>query len=158
VPCDRCGTFIQGAPEKIGPRRVCESCAALIRKELKLYPTWYIYLWGILGNFTFAGIFSAINWKRLGDKTRMRNAIIMTVFGMVLTVAIILLQFRSYGALIINILGTRAAAQTLDAVYEQHKRGGGARANLLWPLAIFLGALVLVTIVVIAVDIVPVER
>ena len=25
VPCDRCGTFVQGAPEKIGPRRVCET-------------------------------------------------------------------------------------------------------------------------------------
>jgi hypothetical protein len=146
VPCDRCGTFIQEAPEKIGPRLLCESCAVLLRKELRLYPTWYIYLWGILGNFAFAGIFSAINWKRLGDKTRMRNAIIMAVFGVVLTAAVIALQFRSYGGLIINIFGTRGAVQSLDDVYQRHKAAGGARANLLWPLVITVGAILLMAI------------
>lgn len=146
MPCDRCGTFIPGTPEKIGPRLLCESCAELVRKELRLYPTWYIYLWGILGNFTFAGIFSAINWKRLGDKDRMRNAILLAVTGLVLTTVVVLLELRSYGGLIINVIGTRVAVQTLDEVYKRHKEGGGARANLLWPLVITVGGFVLMAI------------
>jgi hypothetical protein len=143
VPCDRCGTFIQGAPEKLGPRQVCGSCAALLRKELRLYPTWYIYTFGILLNFTFAGICSAINWKRLGDRTRMRNSAIMAAVGIAWTTAVIVLEFNSFGGMFINIIGTRVAAQSLDDVYKQHKEAGGARANLIWPLVITVGVFVL---------------
>ncbi|WNG44992.1 hypothetical protein F0U60_13450 [Archangium minus] len=148
VPCDRCGTFVQGAPEQIGPRRVCEACAALLRKEIRLYPTWYIYLWGVLLNFTIAGVLSAINWKRLGDRTRMRNSVLVAVFGVAWTALVLFLQFKMGAGLFINVIGSRVAAQSLQDVYEQHKKAGGARANLLWPLVISVGVFVLLVIAV----------
>lgn len=146
VPCDRCGTFVQGAPEQIGPRRVCEACAALLRKEIRLYPTWYIYVWGVLLNFTVAGILSAINWKRLGDRTRMRNSVLVAVFGAAWTALVLFLQFRAGAGLLINIIGTRVATQALSDVYEQHKKAGGVRANMLWPVVIGVGGFVLLVI------------
>jgi hypothetical protein len=146
VPCDRCGTFVQGTPEQLGTYRVCEACVPVLRKEIRLYPTWYVYVWGILLNVTFAGIFSAINWKRLGDKVRMRNAIIVTVLGVVASAALITFASSSRIGFFMNIAGTQVAAQALDAAYKRHKAEGGARANLLWPLVITVGVFVLIAI------------
>ncbi|HEX8824557.1 MAG TPA: hypothetical protein VF794_31840 [Archangium sp.] len=147
VPCERCGTFIQGEPQQIGVRQVCESCAPLLRKELRLYPTWYVYVLGIVLNFTLAGILSAINWKRLGDKTRMRNSLIITAFGVAWSTLVVVFEFKAGGGIITNIIGTRVAAQALAGVYDEHKKAGGARANLLWPLVSLVGAFALLVVV-----------
>ncbi|PTL78527.1 hypothetical protein [Vitiosangium sp. GDMCC 1.1324] len=151
VPCERCGTFLLGAPRKIGPRRVCKACARLLRDEIALYPTGYIYVWGILINVTFAGIFAAINWKRLGNRTRMWNAVIVAVCGVVWTLIAINLPNIACAGFIINLIGTRIAAQTLDEEYERHKKEGGARASLLWPVIISLGAMMLLVVAIFAI-------
>ncbi len=143
VPCERCGTFVQGEPVQVGVRRVCEACAPLLRKELRLYPTWYVYVLGIVINFTLAGVLSAINWKRLGDRTRMRNSLLIAAFGAIWTTLVVAFEFRPGGGIIINIIGARVAAQALDSAYQQHKRAGGARANLLWPLLVIAGSVAL---------------
>jgi hypothetical protein len=127
----------------VGVRLLCETCAPLLRKEIRLYPPWYVYVWGILINFSIAAILSALNWKRLGDRSRMRNASIMAAFGVAWTALVVALEFNAGGGLIINIIGTNVAAQALSSEYEQHKQQGGARANLLWPLASALGVFAL---------------
>ena len=143
MPCERCGTFVQGEPERVGVREVCAACASLLRKELRLYPTWYVYVLGILLNFTLAGVLSAINWKRLGDRIRMRNSLLIAAFGVVWTTLVVGFEFRAGGGIIINIIGTRVAAQALESAYDQHKRAGGPRANLLWPVVILAGIVAL---------------
>lgn len=143
LPCERCGTFIQGAPQLIGERQLCESCAPLLRKELRLYPTWYVYTWGILINCTIAGVLAAINWKRLGDKARMRNALIVAAVGFVWSTFVVIMDFQARSMLsIVHVVATAVAAQALDQAYKSHKRQGGARANLLWPVGVVLGILV----------------
>jgi len=146
VPCERCGTFVQGEPERVGVREVCAACASLLRKELRLYPTWYVYVLGIVLNFTLAGVLSAINWKRLGDRIRMRNSLLIAAFGALWTTLVVVFEFRAGGGIIINIIGTRVAAQALESAYDQHKRAGGPRANLLWPILITAGLLALVVV------------
>ncbi|HEY0093772.1 MAG TPA: hypothetical protein VGB96_05585 [Archangium sp.] len=151
VPCERCGTFLQGKPRNVGVRRVCETCASLLRKQLRLYPTWYVSALGILINFTLAGALSAINWNRLGDRSRMRNALVITAAGVLWSM---LIMARSYEvddgltgrmlSLVINLVATQVAAQALKPEYAQHVQQGGARANLLWPLLIGIGTIVAV--------------
>lgn len=147
MPCERCGSFIQGEPEQVGVREVCAACAPLLRKELRLYPTWYVYVLGIVLNFTLAGVLSAINWKRLGDRVRMRNSLLIAAFGVVWTTLVVVFEFRAGGGIIINIIGTRVAAQALESAYDQHKRAGGPRANLLWPVVILAGVAALLVVV-----------
>jgi hypothetical protein len=132
VPCERCGTFVQGKPEQVGVREVCAACAPLLRQELRLYPTWYVYVLGIGLNFTLAGVLSAINWKRLGDRTRMRNSLIVTALAVACSGLMLAYDNRVFSALT-NLIGTGVAAQALGPAYEQHRKAGGARANLFWP-------------------------
>lgn len=150
VPCERCGTFIQEEPRKVDVHLLCETCAPLLRKEIRLYPTWYVFVLGIVVNFTIASALSAINWKRLGDRTRMRNASILAVCGVAWTVLVMGLEFKAKGGYIltniINIIGTTVAAQALDGAYKQHKQQGGSRANLLWPPLIAVSAILAVGI------------
>jgi uncharacterized membrane protein YeaQ/YmgE (transglycosylase-associated protein family) len=149
VPCPRCGTFLSGVPVKVWERRVCESCATLLREEARLYPYAYIMALGILGNFGFAAILSAINWKRLGDRSRMRNAIIVAVLAGG-WIAFLLAKDVSGGGLFINIIGSVMAAQGMKEAWEEHRKADGARANLVWPLVIGLGSFLGVVVAVAA--------
>jgi hypothetical protein len=120
---------------KVWERRVCESCAALLRQETRLYPYEYILALGILGNFAFAAVLSAINWKRMGDKVRMRNAILLAVLGVGWLVFMVAKDVKG-GGCVVNIIGSLVAAQGLKEGWAEHKKAQGARANLLWPLLI----------------------
>jgi hypothetical protein len=142
LPCERCGTFMPGDPIRVGTRQVCASCAATLRKELRLYPYVYVLVVGTLFNFCLAGILAGLNWKRLGDKPRARNAFIIAALGVVWMGVLIFLDTAMRGAVILNFIGARVAAQGLDEVYKQHKAAGGTRANLIWPVVYTLGVFV----------------
>jgi hypothetical protein len=147
VPCERCGTFVQGAPVKVWTQKVCESCATLLRQEVQLYPYGYILGVGILGNFALAAILCALNWKRLGDTSRMRNAIVMSVIGGA-WVAFMLIKDIQGGGCFVNLIGSVVASQGLKEVWEEHKKAGGARANLVWPVVLGVGGILSVAFVI----------
>lgn len=150
VPCERCGTFTEETV-KVGARKVCAPCSALLRKELRLYPYVYMNVVGSLLNFTIAAVLSAINWKRLGEPERMLKALIIGGFGVAWTVAVMVFDISTIVTLALGIALTRVATQGLKEPCEEHWKAGGARANRLWPLLITFGLFAAVLGVVVAV-------
>ncbi len=147
LPCERCGTFVPGDPIRVGTRQVCEACASHLRKELRLYPYLYVLLVGSFFNFALAGILAGINWKRLGDKTRARNAFIIAALGGAWMVMMIALDTSMRGGLILNFIGARVAVQAMEQPYKKHREAGGGRANLIWPVVATLGVFVALVLV-----------
>jgi hypothetical protein len=106
-------------------------------KEIRLYPSWLIILVGVCLNSTFAGILSAINWKRLGDRALMRYASFYAALGAVLTVLYSFSNFeRPFLVFAINGCATFLASFEVNVVYARHKKNGGASANVVWPALI----------------------
>jgi hypothetical protein len=147
APCERCGTFIQGEPFTFGPKEVCESCSILLRQQIRLYSTNYTLVLGLLGNFAMAGVLCAINWKRLGDRTRMRNATIVAVVGVVWVAFGMVYNVPGGVMLGANIIGTMVAMQSMKDAYQQHRREGGADANKLWPVLSLIGVILLAGVI-----------
>lgn len=139
LACDRCGTFVASSEvSSIGPRRVCRACAAVLRKEIKLYPYAYVLVMGLLGNFAIAAVLSALNWRRLGDKERTRISLVVAGLGLVWIVALLWFDLGRLG-FPANIGGTLAVTNGFNKIYAQHRKEGGARANMLWPVLILIG-------------------
>ncbi|WNG13813.1 hypothetical protein [Cystobacter fuscus] len=123
--------------------------SVLPAKEIRLYPSWFIILLGFCLNFTFAGILSAINWKRLGERSLMRYASFYAALGAVLTVLYSLSDFeRPFLVFVINGCATFLASFDVNVVYARHKKNGGARANLLWPALIAPISVVLLSLAI----------
>jgi hypothetical protein len=138
VPCERCGTFTQ-APVKVGARELCDACASLLRNETRLYPYVYTNVVGILLNPSVAAILSALNWKRLGDRERTRNALILGVFAIAWTIVSMAFDIPYSIIFFVGVAATRIATLGLKEPLEAHWQAGGSRANRLWPVLITLG-------------------
>lgn len=138
VPCDRCGTFTQ-FPVKVGARNVCDACATLLRRETSLYPYVYTNVVGILLNPSVAAFLAALNWKRLGEREQMRNALVLGMCAVAWTIASMTLDIPYSIVFFVGIAATRLATLGLKEPLEAHWQAGGARANRFWPVFITLG-------------------
>jgi hypothetical protein len=140
-PCDRCGTFLREEPILVGSRSVCSACATALRQEQKLYPYGYILALGVLGNFAVGGVLAALCWKRLEDRTRMWTAAAVAGAGVIWLVVLLVFEPVVRLALPLNVVGTFAALGPYKHTWLQHRRAGGARANLLLPVVITIGCM-----------------
>jgi hypothetical protein len=161
APCERCGTFIQGAPVELEGLQVCPACAALAVKGIKLYPSRYVLVLALLTPI-LGGTLAAINWKRLRSPGRMWLAIILAVHGVALSAFNYALGFPAFVEFIVSIVGRDAVRLPMAFLYRhrmgfficrvlatllvlhgmkitvaQYRKAGAATANLGWPLLIF---------------------
>ena len=141
ITCRHCGELL---PPAAGPR-LAQQPYTLPQppqpRSVRLYPVGYIWAWGMLANATLAGIFAAINWKRLGDRTRFWLAVGVSVLGLVASALWIALEVgvRPTPFLLINGVLTGVACWGLQRRYQKHRAGGGDRASLLLPVLIAVG-------------------
>jgi hypothetical protein len=143
--CARCGAFL---PEDTSGAE-CMACGDKLRAERLargLYPTWYILVLGVFGNFSIAGALSALNWRALGERTRERMAWGVAAMGLVLTVLWLSADSRMAFRGGLGLVGSLVAVQGLEPVYKAHRAAGGKRANLLEPLGLLAVALVLIIV------------
>lgn len=141
IPCDRCGTFIQGEPQQVQARQLCKACAVRLRAELeerKLYSYWYLIGVGLLLNPTLTAILAAINWKRLGQPFRMWTSIVVTVITAAWTANWLYsgdvpsIPLKLLGALVVIAVST----QGMKPLYQKHLAVGGGRASGFLPVLI----------------------
>ncbi len=129
-------------------QRLCAACGERIKQEIqstRLWPVGYIWGVGVLLNGVTGAILSALNWKRLGDERRAREAWTIAGIGAAAFVAIIAIpKVPGVLGMVVSIAMTRHAVKGLEVPWSTHKAQSGPVANRLLPILATLGGLIVV--------------
>lgn len=112
-------------------------------RNTRLWPVGYIWGVGVLLNGVTASILCALNWKRLGDDRRAREAWIIAGVGAAAMVGVITIpKVPAFAGLVLSILMTKQVIRGLEVPWRTHKAQSGPVANRLVPILATIGGLV----------------
>ena len=153
LPCERCGHSPPTARVAVAGKRVCIACADQLVRDARpapaIWPTFLIFATGFLSPLA-PPVLAAINWARLGDRRRVRDAVGLVILGAVCSVGQVISNFSALDAELTSVDVDRQLPFVLVALgvaffatlplrrrYTEHRLQGGRRASV-WP-ALLIG-------------------
>jgi hypothetical protein len=148
LPCERCGFAPPTARVAVGGKRVCLACAEhLTRASLPapaLWPTLVVFATGFLSPLA-PPVLAAVNWARLGERRRMREALGLALVGGICDVGRVVAMLqgtapeRQLPFIAVGLLIAFFATIPLRPRYLAHRERGGKNAGFLPALLIAVG-------------------
>lgn len=154
--CERCGGFHGDAAVLLRGKRLCAACGERVLREIRsarLWPLGYLWVVGVLLGGAVAAVLAALNWRRLGEAERSRNAWIYAGLGVAGTTAIVALQKAPASLnVLFSIAVTKLAVNGFEVPWRTHKEQGGQVANRVLPILITLAVVVAVGVIYAAIE------
>jgi len=148
LPCERCGFAPATARVEVEGKRVCLTCAAHLTRAAQpapaLWPTFLVFATGFLSPVA-PPVLAAINWSRLGERRRMREALGLALVGALCDVGRVVSMLsgtdpdKQLPFIAVGLLIAFFATIPLRQTYLAHRQRGGKAARLLPALLVALG-------------------
>ena len=161
LPCERCGHSPPTARVAVGGKRVCILCADQLARDARpapaIWPTLLVFATFLLSPLA-PPVLAAINWARLGDRRRVRDALGLVVLGAICAVGQLVTEVTSTNPndldqqlpfVVVTVGLAVFATMPLRRRYMEHVAQGGKRAGVGLALIITIGMNICVSVPVV---------